>query len=272
MQATVDYGGGDQKLMQHDDINPWVGYAVTALMMVAAAEVGRFLGMRWARQRPDTVLPDLTTLESAGLGLLALLIGFTFAMALTRFDARLRGVLDEANAISTTELRARLLPEPQATEARKLLDDYIRVRIDLIRSPGDTASLDRAVQRSTRLHAELWKCAVAATAADPRSVSTGLFVASLNEMIDLQEIRLAAARNRVPPAVLVLLNGVAIVAIALSSYVGGLAGQWGRIPHAIIAVMIGTVIAMVSDIDRSRSGLITVTQQTMLNLEPNLTR
>jgi hypothetical protein len=214
----------------------------------------------------------LTTLESAGLGLLALLIGFTFAMALTRFDARLRGVLDEANAISTTELRARLLPEPQATEARKLLGDYTRVRIDLIRGPGDSASLDQAVRRSTELQAELWNCAVAAAGADPRSVSTGLFVNSLNEMIDLQEVRLAAGRNRVPPAVLLFLDGVAIVAIGLSSYVGGLAGRWGRIPHAIIAVMIGTVIAMVSDIDRSRSGLITVSQQTLLNLEPNLTR
>jgi hypothetical protein len=258
--------------MQQDGISPWLGYAITVLMMMAAAEVGRFLGMRWARQRPDTAAPDLTTLESAGLGLLALLIGFSFVMALTRFDARLRGVLDEANAISTTELRARLLPEPQATEARKLLGDYIRVRIDLIRSPGDAASFDQAVQRSTQLQADLWQCAVAATAADPRAVSTGLFVNSLNEMIDLQEIRLAAGRNRVPPAVLVLLDGVAIVAIALSSYVGGLAGRWGRIPHLIIAVMIGTVIAMVYDIDRSRSGLITVSQQTMLNLEPNPTR
>ncbi|HBK04399.1 MAG TPA: hypothetical protein DDZ81_00905 [Acetobacteraceae bacterium] len=258
-------------MIQNDEISPWVGYVATTLILVAASEAGRFLGMRWARRQPDARAPELTSLEGAGLGLLALLIGFTFAMALNRFDTRLKGVLEEANAISTTELRARLLPEPQATEARKLLGDYAKVRIDLIRGPGDSASLDRAVHRSTELQAELWRSAVAASAADPRSVSTGLFVNSLNEMIDLQEIRLAAGRNRVPPAVLLLLDGVAIVAIGLSSYVGGLAGRWGRIPHTILALMIGIVIAMVADIDRSRSGLITVSQQTMLNLETSVT-
>ena len=257
-------------LIQNDEIGSWVGYAVTTLVLVAAAEAGRKLGMRYARGQADVHAPDLTTLESAALGMLALLIGFTFAMALNRFDARLRGVLDEANAISTTELRARLLPEPQATEARKLLSDYTKIRIDLIRGPADAASRDLAVQRSTELQAELWRRAVTASAADPRSVSTGLFVSSLNEMIDLQETRLAAGRNRVPPAVLLLLDGVAVVAIGLSSYVGGLGGGTGRIPHAILALMIAVVIAMVADIDRSRSGFITVSQQTMLNLERSL--
>src|ERR1700744_5870585 len=89
-ECVICRGGVDEMLMPNDEISPWVGYVATILIMVAAAEAGRFLGLRWARQRPDALAPDVTTLESAGLGLRALRIGFTFPMALTRFDARLR--------------------------------------------------------------------------------------------------------------------------------------------------------------------------------------
>ena len=249
---------------------PWFGYAAIAVIVVAASEAGRFLGMRWGRVQPDIPAPELTTLEGAGLGLLALLIGFTFAMTLTRFDARLKGVLEEANAISTAALRARLLPQPHAGEARRLLDDYVRTRLDFARGPRNQASLDAAVRRSNQLQLELWAHAVAVTRDDPHSIPAGLFTASLNQMFDLQEARLAATRNRVPPAVLVLLYGIAVGVVGLSGYVAGLSGRSGRVPHALMALMLATVIALVVDLDRSQSGFITVSQQALLNLEAGL--
>jgi hypothetical protein len=250
--------------------SPWLAYIATALFVVAVAEFGRVLGLYWRRRQPGAPASDLTTLEAAAFGLLALMIGFSFAMAVARFDGRLQGVRDEANAIATTALRARMLPEPYADRAKKLLAEYLQIRLELIKAPNDDASLDRAVRRSTRVQESLWQQAVAVSALDPHSIPAGLFAASLNQMIDLQAVRLAAARNRLPGAVLALLYGIAVVAIGLSSYIGGLAGRSGHIPHVLMAVLFASVITMVVDIDRSRTGFVTVSQQAMTSLEESL--
>ncbi len=85
--------------------------------IMAMSEIGWQLGTR-TKGRTGS---NFSTLESAMLGLLALMLAFTFSMALTRFEARRDAVLTEANAIGTTALRARLLPEPQRSETLKLL-------------------------------------------------------------------------------------------------------------------------------------------------------
>ena len=257
-------------LIQCYQINFWVRYAAAVLIVVAAAEFGRWLGLSWRRRRSDALTAELLTLEGAALGLVALIIGFTFSMALTRFDARSKGVVDEANIIATTASRARALPEPHAAEVRKLLSDYAQVRVDRLADVDVRTPLDTALRRSGELQADLLRHAAAVSIADPHSIPAGLFATSLSEMIDQQEVRLAAARNRVPPAVLFLLYGIALVGIGLSGYVGGLASRSGRLPHALMALMVATVIVMIDDIDRPQSGLITVGQQPLINLKESL--
>ena len=125
---------------------------------------------------------------------------------------------------------------------RKLLNDYVQVRVDRLADVDVRTPLDAALRRSGELQADLLRHAAAVSIADPHSIPAGLFATSLSEMIDQQEVRLAAARNRVPPAVLFLLYGIALVGIGLSGYVGGLASRSGRLPHALMALMVATVI------------------------------
>ena len=99
-------------------------------VVLTLSEIGWQLGVR-AEGRGSS---NLTTLESAMLGLLALMIAFTFSMALSRFDLRRDALLNEANVIGTTALRARLLPEPHRTETLKLLQEYVQIRLDIARS------------------------------------------------------------------------------------------------------------------------------------------
>ena len=114
------------------------------------------------------------------LGLLAFMLAFS--LAATRFDARRQTVLEEANALGTTYLRARLLPDPQRSEISKLLRDSVDGRIRRVKG-GDVAE---AITRSEELHASLWSEAIKAAAnKDANSNMTGIFVQSLNEMIDL---------------------------------------------------------------------------------------
>jgi hypothetical protein len=253
-------------------LNSWVAYGLAAAIVLAAAEFGRLIGMSWRRRHPEAMSADISTLVGGALGLLALMIGFTYSLTLSRFDARLDAVVNEANAIGTTDLRASMLPEPHASEVKKLLRDYVQMRIDLSLYPQSQSALEQARHRSNELQAALWQHAVAISAADPLSIRAGLFVQTLNEMIDLQETRLAAVRHRVPAPIFLLLHAIAVVAIGFSGYLGGLGGGIGRIPVAITAVMVASVIGMVGDIDRSQSGFITVDQQPMYNLRESMDR
>ena len=101
--------------------------------ILAVSELGWQLGML-SGGRGDG---NFSTLESAMLGLMALIIGFSFAMALSRYDARRDAILKEANAIGTAALRARLLPDPHRTETLKLLRNYIKIRLDVAQSGRD---------------------------------------------------------------------------------------------------------------------------------------
>src|SRR5215204_7821721 len=111
-------------------------YPITAVFFIGltvifvVSEVGWQLGIRTKGEGGG----NITTLESAMLGLLALMLAFTFSMALSRFEARRDAVLNEANSIGTTALRARLLPEPQRSETLKLLREYVQIRLDIVNS------------------------------------------------------------------------------------------------------------------------------------------
>src|SRR5262245_3136232 len=122
------------------DVNDYplpVIFLVSIVLIVAATEVGRRLGVRAAGQGGDAV----STLEGAMLGLLALMIGFTFAMGQSRFEVRRAAVLSEANAIGTAALRARLLPAPHNAEVIRLLKDYVQIRLDITRYVPSAADL-----------------------------------------------------------------------------------------------------------------------------------
>jgi hypothetical protein len=244
-------------------------FLIGLAVIVAASEIGHRLGLRAAGRRGDNVstLQDnnVSTLVGAVLGLLALMIGFTFAMALSRFEARRDAVLNEANAISTTALRARLLPESQRTEALKLLRDYVKVRLDISQRPVPAAELKVAIDRSTALQEALWQQAQAAAGKDNGMVPTGLFIQTLNEMIDDHEKRLTVFRNRVPNVVLLALFAVAAVAHAFAGYASGLAARGSRLPVYITGLLVSALILLILDLDRPSAGFIEVSQQPMID-------
>ena len=106
------------------------------------------------------------------------MIGFTFAVALTRFEARREGVLNEANAIGTTALRARLLPAPHDQECLKLLREYVQVRLDVTQRTPSALDLKTALARSNAIQEALWQQVKSVAAKNNGMVPTGLFIQS----------------------------------------------------------------------------------------------
>lgn len=207
---------------------------------------------------------EIGTLAGAVLGLLALLLGFSFSLALARFHDRRAQVLEEANAIGTVANYAAMLPQPEQGRILHLLRDYTAVRVGL-GVPFDPAKLLHDVDRSARLQQQLWQQANAVTATAPQSLPVHRFVAALNEMTNIAEARLTALRNHVPAAVLLTLIGVAEVALGFTGYHAGLTGHRRRIALLVVALTVACVIALVVDLDRPARGLVEVPIQPLID-------
>ena len=244
------------------DLDLAVLCSVTIILIAGAAKIGNLIGLRLRDREAGT--GDIGTLSGAALGLLALLLGFSFSIALSRYDARRTLVLEEANAIGSTANFALMLPEPAQAPIRSLLRDYTTVRIGL-GIPYDPAKLERDLARSLDLQNRLWQQAVAVTAAAPQSLPAYRFVASLNEMNNIHERRITSLRYRVPSAVMFMLIGVAMVAMGFTGYQAGLAGTRRPLATLIMAVTVAVVIMLVVDLDRPARGLIQVPVQALVD-------
>jgi hypothetical protein len=235
-----------------------------------ALECGyRLGGWRHARVAEEKEAP-VGAMVAAILGLLAFMLAFTFSMAATRFDQRRQIVLEEANTIGTAYLRTRLLPEPHRSEAAKLLRQYVDLRLPDL-SKGDVSeTIAGVIKRSEELHEQLWSQAVAAAEKKPTPI-TSLFINALNEMIDLHAQRvLIATRNRIPFSIWVLLFGLALLGMAAMGYQSGLSGT-RRSPAMVgIVLAFAGVLFLIADLDRGHEGLLTVSQQAMIDVQKSM--
>jgi hypothetical protein len=210
------------------------------------------------------------------LGVLGLLIGFTISMAVSRFELRTQLVLDEANAIGTSYLRTELIPEPDRSYIAGRLREYVGLRLRDTRAVDDVSTLKNPIairnarEETRRLQNAFWMRAVSRAQKDPNPVTTGLLLQSLNQVIDLEAARWTGFNNHVPPTVIHMNALVALVAALLVGYTIGLAGQRNIFSVCLLATAITLSLVVIIDLDRSRQGLITVTQQPLIDLEQQM--
>ena len=239
-------------------------YPAIIVLIAGAAEFGNWIGRRSRRAQPHTESGDIGTLTGAALGLLALLLAFSFSIAVSRYDARRNMVLEEANAIGSAGNFALMLPEALHTPILGQLRDYAAVRLDL-GATSDPAKMEQDIARSLALQAQLWREAVAAGAAEPQSLNAYRFANVINEINNIHESRLTSLRAHVPAAVTLMLLGVAMVAMGFTGYNSGVAGARRRLPDLIMSVSVAVLIMLVLDLDEPRWGLIHVSVQPLLD-------
>lgn len=237
-------------------------YPAIVVLLAGAAAIGAALGSR--RRETEVGESYFGTLAGAALGLLGLLLAFSFSLALARFDARSTMVTEEANAIGTAANYALMLPDQARGQVLALLRRYAAVRIALAASP-DPRHLARDVRESLDIQDALWKQAVAVTAANPQSLPSYRFVAALNEMTNIHESRLTALRYHVPGAVMAVLVAVAMVATGFTGFYAGLTGRRRVVAMLLMSLTIAVVIDLVIDLDRPAQGLIRVPSQALLD-------
>jgi hypothetical protein len=236
--------------------------AVVLLSVECGYRLGKY---RRSRHEEEKEAP-LGTMVGATLGLLAFILAFTFGLAAARFDTRRQVLLNEANAIGTTYLRAGMLPD-RAQQIRGLLRDYVGTRLEAVQS-GKVAE---GVRRSEEIQQQVWLEAETVGQKNPNSIVVGLFVQSLNQMIDLHAERLQAGlRSRIPGAIWVGLFAVAALSLATMGYHAGLSGTRRSLAIVAVAVTFSVVIELIADLDRPQEGVLRISQQALLDVQRSM--
>jgi hypothetical protein len=242
--------------------HPLFFFALSTIFLWVAALLGTVLrNGRW--RIPEEEREDFGLVVTASLTLLGLIIGFTFSMAMTRYDQRKNYEESEANAISTEYVRADLLPPAEAQKVRSLLRTYTEQRLLFYRS-AEGKELRLINARTTQIQNELW-AAIRAQATEKPTPIMGLAVAGMNDVLNSQGYTQAAWWNRVPTAAWFLMVAIAICCNLLIGY-------WSRqarprtFRFLIFAVIVSIAFLLIADIESPRGGLIRVNPQNLQSL------
>jgi hypothetical protein len=237
-------------------------------ILLGATLLGWLAG-RHLRAHAETLREPFGVIQAALLGLVALVLALGLTMAVGRYDQRRTAVVDDANAIGTTYLRAQTLHEPVRTRSLEALKDYTDAVIFYSESvPGTRAEL-AAISDAERLQRTLWGLAGEALAEAPTDSAPRLYVETLNEMIDMETARVSALNNRVPAAVLVVeVVGAAVALGLLALYLAVLSR--GVVTVVLAAAFVSVLLLVTFDLDRPTRGLVTVPDTPLVGLRASM--
>jgi hypothetical protein len=239
-------------MLAHFD-SPFVVFALTLIAQGLAVLAGDLI-RRHARRFRQGERHDFATVQTATLTLLALITGFSFSMAVTRYDQRKTLEEAEANAIGTEYLRADLLPAELTPRARSALRKYLDHRIAFYQA-RDERTASEIGRRTASLQAELWSSVLAA--ANPATPITALVISGMNDVINSQGYTQAAWWNRIPWAMMMLM------AVSCNLLVGYGEERKGSTILLVLPVVVSIAFFLIADLDSPRGGVIRLVPQNL---------
>ncbi len=237
--------------------SPWLLALVSLLAYALSAQLGFRLRARYHRVAKEDG-DDYALVVGGALTLLALIIGFTFSMAVGRYDQRKAYEEQEANAIGTAYVRADLLPPERAAQVRAALRAYLDQRIRWY-TTSDGELVARIDAETGRLQAELWSAVAAPAVAQPTPVAA-LVVNAMNDVLNSQGYTQAAWWNRIPPGAWALLVSIGIFCNLLLGY---RLRERSAAFSIVLPIALAITTLLVSDIDTPRRGMIRVVPQNL---------
>jgi len=231
----------------HDVIPAWLVAVAYAVAMFVAGEAGFRIG-RGAKKAALLETPPEFVLTAA-FTLVALLMAFSFSMALGHFDARSDGVLREADAVRVVAARSDLLEPRAAAEVRSALREYARTRLAFSDPSSDADARRRASAASELLLTHLWRTAVEAADRNPQSATLPLVLQALNDLSAACNDEASVRAAHVPESVVLMLGAISFIAIGLMGFRLGRLGEPAQIGCAILAVMLALAVGMIIDLD-----------------------
>jgi FtsH-binding integral membrane protein len=237
----------------------WLIMLVVVLLILVLNEVGYRIGRPKADESGDA---PSASVQAAAYTLLALLLGFSFSLALNRYDARRTVFREEVGAIRRAYLRAGLLDDAAARLVRADLRRYVAVRLDFAAADADPPRRAADAQKSLQLQDAMWTVAQKSAKRDPRSTMLPLFVTSLGDTIDSSTAEAAILTEHIPDLVMLVLIFIALIVATMMGYNFARKGQRAELAKILYAAVFTLALGIVFDLDRPQRGVIRV------NLEP----
>jgi hypothetical protein len=255
-----------------DSLPIWAIFVLATLVVMVSIEVGYRFGRNAHRRSADEKESPTSAFAGAVLGLVAFILAFTFGIVSNRYDARKGLVRDDANAIRTAYHRSDFLPEPDRADAKRLLREYLDVRLTFAKAgnlaPGSVLATTTEINR---IQSRLWEMAVTNARKDMNSDVAALYIESLNEVEHVNAARMSLGlQERIIDGVWAVLSGLTILGMMGMGYHAGVAGSTRSMSMLILAISFALVIAMIAALDRPGSFL-KITQQPLLDLQRAMT-
>jgi hypothetical protein len=245
--------------------NPFVVFAIALVAQWLAVYTGRLL-YDISRPPSEDERKDFDVVQAATLTLLGLILGFSFSMAVTRYDQRKNYEEAEANAIGTEYVRADLLPAEDAARAQAVLKTYLDRRIAFYLA-RDSRSLGQIDKDTAKLQAELWSLVLGGAKAQPTPV-VALAVSGMNDVLNSQGYTQAAWWNRIPIAAWAMMGLIA----AASNVMVGYGARRRGVLLLILPIVVSIAFLLIADIDSPRGGIIRVLPQNLISLSQSITQ
>ena len=239
-------------------INQYSMLLVLFVALIACCIVGRWLGLKSSSSRSADAKSFAMTILGGSLGLMGLILGFTFSMAVNRYHDGKQLVASEANAVGTAYLRSKTLPQDEQQQTQVLFVRYADTLLEHYALTPDMTLFEDSLKSINAAQLGLWSRAITLSERNPQMVPTGIYLQALNEMFDRAADREQFIRHRVPEVIFALLVVSALLTMGLSGYVSGLADGRGLLMTSVFALLIVMVIGIIIDLDRPRRGLIQV--------------
>ena len=252
-----------------DNLPIWAVYLGTVAVSLVAAEIGFRIGIWLQRRDPSSAGTPMTGIVVGGmLGLMAFLMAFSIAIVIEQHNGRKAMVVTEANAVGTAYLRASFLGEPDLTTSRNLLREYVEVRLA---AASDRTQQESAITRSEEIHGELWSIVEDNVRQGKESDIMALYVESINEVINVHSLRLAAVNLRLPRLLRVVVFAATVLSFLLVGVANSGDGKRDFVAILLFALAFIAVLMIMVDLDRPQEGLLTINQTALSDLLEQMT-
>jgi hypothetical protein len=243
-------------------------FFIPLLLVLIPILLGQRYGILRSKKLENVQNASVGSAVGAAFGLLAFMLAFTFQIAASRYEARKELLLEEVTNIRTTWLRAGVVPEPFRSDTRKLLVEYVDLRIDLANDPSKLSS---AMTRSQQILDRFWKSVEIMAEQDRSSEMYSLFTSSVNDLVDNYNQRVTMTLEyRIPPAILQVLFIIAFLSMLALGYQFGISGKGSFRINLLLAVIFAMVMFLILALDRPETGLAKLNQKPMLTLQQQL--
>ena len=228
------------------------------ILLIVCYILGYRLRLRKIKKSEDHTVEDLSAINGTLLGLLALLLAFTFNMSNSRFDRRRELIIEEANYIGTVILRTDIYPDSMRQHLRSQLKDYVEARIAFYQAGMDIEKVIGYYRKANEISSQIWSAAAAYAKVDNITTRTSELIPALNAMIDITTTRRAAGESTIPDSIMYFLFILCLCSAFLLGY--DVKNKFDWIVVIGFALMLSATVFTIIDMDRPRSGLINMDQ------------